>query len=110
MYPNPKRFVHFRKNRSPSLRAVAASARVPKHTSIHVPLDSVLDSHKCGTPLFAVEARAVANTDNFAQASWPRLGEMSRGLPRVFYASCRPGDQTLVLSERMSRLGGEGLA
>jgi len=35
---------------------------------------------------------------------------MSRGSPRVFYASRRLGDQTLILSERMSRLGGEGLA
>ncbi|QCD89981.1 hypothetical protein DEO72_LG4g933 [Vigna unguiculata] len=42
-----------------------------------------------------MQARTVANTDNLAQASWPRLGEMSRGTPRAFYASCRSGDQTL---------------
>jgi len=52
----------------------------------------------------------VVNTDNLAQASLPRLGEMSRGSPKAFYASCRSGDQTLVLSEQMSRLGGGGLA
>jgi len=57
-----------------------------------------------------MQVQVVANTDNLAQASWPHLGEMSRGSPRVFYASCRSGDQTLVLSERMSRLGRKGLA
>ena len=62
-----------------------------------------------GVCICVVQVWALANTDYFTQASWPRLGEMNRGSPRVFYASCRSGDQTLVLSERMSRLGGEGL-
>jgi len=48
-------------------------------------------------------------TDNLAQASWPRLGEMSRGSPRSSCARGRSGDQ-LILSERASRSGEEGLA
>jgi len=48
-------------------------------------------------------------TDNLAQASLLRLGEMSRGSPRYFCAKGRPGDQ-LNLSERASRPGKEGLA
>jgi len=57
-----------------------------------------------------LQVQAVANTNYLAQASWPRLSEMSRGSPRVFYTSRRLGDQTLALSERTSRLVGEGLA
>jgi len=57
-----------------------------------------------------VQMRAVANTNYLAQASWPRLGEMSRGSPRVFYASRCSSEQTLILSERTSRLGGGELA
>jgi len=52
----------------------------------------------------------VGSTDNLAQASLPRLGEMSRGSPRAFCASCRSSDQNLVLSELMSHLGEGGLA
>jgi len=48
-------------------------------------------------------------TDNLAQASWPRLGEMSRGSPRPSRARGRSADQ-LILSERASRSGEEGLA
>ncbi|QCD91114.1 hypothetical protein DEO72_LG4g2078 [Vigna unguiculata] len=84
--------------------------------SVHIPLDSVLDSQlwysavRCrGLKTSSFQVRVVANTDYFAQASWPRLGEMSRSSPRVCYASRRSGDPTLVLSERTSRLGGEGL-
>jgi len=51
----------------------------------------------------------MASTDNLAQASLPHLGEMSGGSPRAFCASCRSGDQNLVLSEQMSRLG-EGVS
>ena len=35
----------------------------------------------------------MANTDNLAQASLPRLGEMSRGSPKAFCVSCRSSDQ-----------------
>ncbi|QCD78641.1 hypothetical protein DEO72_LG1g2277 [Vigna unguiculata] len=35
----------------------------------------------------------VARADNLAQASLPRLGEMSRDSPRPFHASGRLGDQ-----------------
>jgi len=49
------------------------------------------------------------STDNLAQASLPRLGEMSRGSPRYSRAMGRSGDQ-LNLSERASRPGKEGLA
>ncbi|QCE11001.1 hypothetical protein DEO72_LG10g2234 [Vigna unguiculata] len=62
-----------------------------------------------GIKTSSFQVRVVANTDYLAQASWPRLGEMSIGSPRVFYASRCSGDQTLVLSEQTSRLGGEGL-
>ena len=50
-----------------------------------------------------------AETDNLAQASWLRLCEMSRGSPRYSRARGRSGDQ-LILSERVSRSGEEGLA
>jgi len=41
------------------------------------------------------QVRTVVRTDNLAQASLSRLGEISRGSPRSFYVSCRSGDQTL---------------
>ena len=48
-------------------------------------------------------------TDNLAQASFPRLGEMGRGLPKSSRARGRSSDK-LILSERASRSGEEGLA
>jgi len=47
-----------------------------------------------------MQARTMASTDNLAQASLPRLGKMSRGSPRAFYASCCSGDQTLFWASR----------
>jgi len=64
----------------------------------------------CAWPGFACYvSEQWAETDNLAQASWPHLGEMSRGSPRSFRARGRSGDQ-LILSERVSRSGEEGLA
>jgi len=58
----------------------------------------------------AVAGDTVARHVNPAQASQSRLGETNRGSPRPVYASGRPGDQLLILSERASRPGERGLA
>jgi len=63
-----------------------------------------------GICICVMQARTVASADNLAQASLPRLGKISRGSPKTFHASCRSGDQTLILSEKMSRSGEGGLA
>jgi len=48
-----------------------------------------------GMYVWLIQVRTVARTDNLTQASLSRLGEISRGLPMPFYASCRSGDQIL---------------
>ncbi|QCE14213.1 hypothetical protein DEO72_LG11g1212 [Vigna unguiculata] len=62
-----------------------------------------------GIKTSSFQVRVVANTDYFAQASWPRLGEMSRGSPKVFYASHRSGATVLLVElsprRRGARLG-----
>ena len=69
---------------------------------------------KCTIALFGLVLVCNASeqwvrTDNLAQESLPRLGEMRRGSPRYFRARGRSVDQ-LNLSERASRPGEEGLA
>jgi len=48
----------------------------------------------------AAAGETVASPINLAQASHSRLGETNRGSPRLVYASGRPGDPLLILSER----------
>jgi len=65
--------------------------------------------HVFGVGLVCYASEPWARTDNLAQASLPRPGEMSWGLPRNFRTRGRLGDQ-LSLFERAPRLGEEGLA
>jgi len=58
----------------------------------------------------AAAGETVVRPINLVQASQPRLGETNRGSPRPVYASGRPGDPLLILSERASRPGERGLA
>jgi len=57
----------------------------------------------------AAAGETVARRVNLAQAGQARLGETNRGSPRPVYASGRPGDPLLILSERASRLSERGL-
>jgi len=54
--------------------------------------------------------RTVAGTGFLAQASLPRLGEISRGSPRTCCSISRLDERFLFLSEEWSRLGEKGLA
>ncbi|QCE03649.1 hypothetical protein DEO72_LG8g2442 [Vigna unguiculata] len=58
----------------------------------------------------AATGEIVARLVNLAQAGQSRLGETNRGSPRPAYASGRPGDPLLILSERASRPDERGLA
>ena len=54
--------------------------------------------------------RTVAGTSFLAQASLPRLGEISRGSCRTYCSISRLHERFLFLSEEWSRLGEKGLA
>jgi len=52
----------------------------------------------------------VVGTDKLAQATWSRLGEVNRGSPKLIFHEWSPRRPAVLLSERVSCLGGEGLA
>ncbi|QCD92801.1 hypothetical protein DEO72_LG5g870 [Vigna unguiculata] len=57
-----------------------------------------------------LQEKIVAITVKLTQAGMSRLGKINRGSPKYFSMNGRPGDPLYFLSERMSRLGEEGLA
>jgi len=62
----------------------------------------------CFACVWLMQVRTMARADNLAQASLPRLGEMSRDSLRPFHASGRSSNQ--LSFERASRSGEGSLA